>query len=186
MEKEIVFEGDPVLRAIAKEVPRDLFGSKKLYDIIANMQRALRNTEYGVAIAAPQIGVSYRIFLVRGFVMQNNEKNDEDEDVVFINPTIVRTSKATIEIDGEGCLSVPHIYGTVVRHEKVAVQAYDAQGKKFERGGSGLIAEIYEHEIEHLDGILFIDKAVNLREEIKKPTDNDEEEDNESTLKTHE
>lgn len=185
MKRDIVFEGDPVLRAVAKEVPHDLFGSDELHGIIADMRTALRGTQYGVAIAAPQIGISYRMFLVRGFVMQNNEKNDEDEDVIFINPTITRSSKARVEIDGEGCLSVPNIYGTVVRHEKVTVKAYNAEGKKFERGGSGLVAEIFEHEIEHLDGVLFIDKAVNLREEIKKPV-HEEEDENESTSETHE
>jgi peptide deformylase len=156
---KILSVGHPTLRKVAEPVPPALFQTDALTKIITDMGHALRATEHGVAIAAPQIGVSYRIFLVAGFVVAGNERNYDDPDMVFINPTITRRSRKKVVIDGEGCLSVPHVYGTITRSQKVTVTAYDESGKKFEYGGSELMAEIFEHEIDHLDGILFIDKA---------------------------
>lgn len=160
---EIVVEGNPVLREVAKEVPKKMFGTKELSDIVYRMSKTLRAAPHGVAIAAPQIGISYRIFLVRGYIMQNRERNDLDIDIAFINPRLVRHSRGKTPIEGEGCLSVPNVYGAVERYEKATVEAYDARGTKFERGGSDLLAEIFQHEIDHLEGILFIDKATDLK-----------------------
>lgn len=164
MDVPIVTEPNPILREVAKEVPKSMFGSTELADIVYRMSKALRGAPHGVAIAAPQIGISLRIFLVRGFVMQNHERNDVDLDVVFINPVLVNHSRGTIPVAGEGCLSVPDVYGTIERHEKATVEAYDVTGKKFQRGGSDLIAEIFQHEIDHLNGILFIDRASDLKQ----------------------
>lgn len=165
MTVKIVVQGHPVLRKKAQSVPKKMFGTDELHQIIANMSEALRATSHGVAIAAPQIAEPWRIFLVSGFVVAGNKRNLEDPDKVFINPTIKRRSRKKVEIEGEGCLSVPHTYGTIKRSEKVTVVAYDEQGNKFEYGGSDLMAEIFEHEIDHLDGILFTDKATKLWKE---------------------
>lgn len=162
MSDPIVTEGSPILREVAKEVPASLFGTVELSDIVYRMTKALRGAPHGVAIAAPQIGISYRIFAVRGFVMQGHERNDLDPDAVFINPTLVNHSRGMVPIPGEGCLSVPDVYGTVERYEKATVEAYDVTGKKISRGGSDLLAEIFQHEIDHLNGILFIDHAKEL------------------------
>lgn len=163
----IVIEGDPVLRAVAPAVPKELFGTKELASILEQMSQALREEPYGVAIAAPQIGVSLRIFMVRGYLLANLGRHDEGADAIddkaFINPTIIRRSKKKVEIEGEGCLSVPEVYGDVVRSLKVTVRAQDPQGKKFERGGVDVLAEAFEHEMDHLEGILFIDHATNIR-----------------------
>lgn len=162
MSDPIVTEGNPVLRGVATEVPAALFGTTELSDLVYRMTKALRGASHGVAIAAPQIGIPYRMFVVRGFVMHNHERNDLDPDAVFINPTLVNHSRAKVPIPGEGCLSVPDVYGTVERYEKATVEAYDVTGKKFSRGGSDLLAEIFQHEIDHLNGILFIDHATDL------------------------
>ncbi len=169
MPDQIVTEGAPVLREIAKEVPKSMFGTDELRDIVARMSAAVRATTNGVAIAAPQIGVSYRIFVARGFTLAGKkradlpkEEMDAYPDVAFINPKIIKRSRKKELIDGEGCLSVPHVYGTVKRAVQATVRAYDEQGKKFERGGAGLLAEIFEHEVDHLNGILFIDHAKDL------------------------
>ncbi len=161
-EREIVTEGDPVLRKIAVPVPKKLFGSKELDEILERMQHALRKEKSGVAIAAPQIGVSYRIFLVRGFALKKNARNDADNDVAFINPVFVKKTKTLVEMDGEGCLSIPGTFGTTLRSPKVVLRAYDAKGKKFERSGSDGVAHIFQHEMDHLDGILFTDHGTNL------------------------
>lgn len=172
MSDPILTKDAPVLRAIAAEVPNKMFGTKELADIVARMSASLRSTMNGVAIAAPQIGISLRIFVVSGFVLAGM-KRDEDgasdlPDVAFINPTIIKRSRKKERVEGEGCLSVPGIYGTVKRSTKATVRAYDMGGMKFERGGSGLLAEAFEHECDHLDGILFIDKATDLHEEPPK------------------
>lgn len=167
---KIVTQGHPVLRQKAKPVPKDMFGSDELKKIIADMSTALRETAHGVAIAAPQIAESWRIFLVSGFVVAGNERNLDDPDKVFINPKIKKRSRKKVDIEGEGCLSVPGMYGSIKRSEKVTVVAYDEHGKKFEYGGSELMAEIFEHEVDHLDGILFVDKATKLWKEAPQQT----------------
>lgn len=164
MADPIVLEGDPVLRQKAAEVSAAMFGTKELSSIVYRMSKTLRAAPIGVAIAAPQIGISYRVFVVRGFVMQGRERNDLDIDVAFINPRLTKHSRKKLPMEGEGCLSVPNVYGTVGRYEKTTVEAYDVFGKKFERGGADLLAEIFQHEIDHLEGILFIDKASDLKE----------------------
>lgn len=161
-------EGDPVLRQKAALVPESMFGTPEFTKMLADMKQALRDEPYGVAIAAPQIGISYRIFVVRGYVLEHMRRVDpganDFADVAFINPTITYRSEKKEVIEGEGCLSVPNIYGDIERSVRVRVVAQDEKGKKFLKNGSGLIAEIFEHECDHLDGILFIDKATNLHE----------------------
>jgi peptide deformylase len=155
-------EGSDVLRQTADAVAEDEFGTDELNEIITKMQEALHATDDGVAIAAPQVGVSKRIFLVRDAVLK--DRGDlGTKDKVFINPTITNTSQETVDIN-EGCLSVRDTYGEVTRHQQATVRAQDQSGEQFEVGGSGLLAQIFQHETEHLDGTLFVDKARNLRE----------------------
>lgn len=171
----IMQRDEPILRKIAKAVLTKEFNSPTLLDVIKRMNAALDSQEDGVAIAAPQIGESLRIFIVakRAFSIDIEENNGEkkitknekrvDRNMVFINPTITRASKQTQEME-EGCLSVRFLYGSVKRKTKVTVEAYDETGKKFTYHGSKLLAEIFQHEIDHLNGILFTDKATNVRE----------------------
>ena len=95
------------------------------------------------------------------------EKNDGDlkkyEDMVFINPKILKLSKSTKMMD-EGCLSVRYLYGKVKRSQKAMVEAYNENGKRFTKGGSGILAQIFQHEIDHLNGVLFIDTAVDVQD----------------------
>jgi peptide deformylase len=166
---QIVDRDDPVLRKTAKEVPTDEILSPKFQKIILDMKIALKSQDDGVAIAAPQIGASWRIFVVSARAQRlSKKKNGEDtavelEDLVFINPVILRLSKKKKKME-EGCLSVRWLYGQVERCEKVQLKAYDEKGELIERGSSGLLAQIFQHEIDHLDGVLFIDKAENLEE----------------------
>lgn len=133
------------------------------------MKEALRSQNDGVAIAAPQIGESWRIFVVSGRIFKRNidEEKTEDEveypDLVFVNPTINNLSKKAHYVE-EGCLSIRWLYGKVKRSDKTTVRAYDENGKLFTRGASGLMAQIFQHEVDHLDGILFTDKAKEVRE----------------------
>jgi peptide deformylase len=81
----------------------------------------------------------------------------------FINPVIVKKSRETQVLE-EGCLSIRYLYGKVRRSKKITVRAYDENGVLFERGASGLLAQIIQHENDHLDGILFVDKAMDVEE----------------------
>jgi peptide deformylase len=162
---------DPVLREVALPVAEKDFGTKKLEEIIKKMQKALHAEEDGVAIAAPQIGESLRIFVVAGSAVllakrKSGEADDAEktqEDLVFINPEIIKVSKKKKKME-EGCLSLRWLYGHVLRHEKVTIKAYTEAGKMLNVGASGLLAQIFQHEIDHLNGVLFTDKAENVRD----------------------
>ncbi len=170
--EEIVQVGHPVLRKVAQPVATKEITSPKIKEVIRRMKASLASQDDGVAIAAPQIGESFRIFVVSGKIFDDRFKRGKGipkgdkpshEDVVFINPEIIKLSTKTRWLQ-EGCLSVRPIYGEVKRALNATVKAHDEHGKKFERGGGGLLAHIFQHEIDHLDGILFIDKARNAHE----------------------
>lgn len=113
---------------------------------------ASRDHEVGVALAAVQIDQLYRIVIVRDDY--NDKKNQEF--TVFINPEITKR-EGEVEADFEGCLSVPNIYGKVPRHNKVRVKALDINGREFRVTAEGFLARIFQHEIDHTTGTVFID-----------------------------
>ncbi|HNW71626.1 MAG TPA: peptide deformylase [Candidatus Paceibacterota bacterium] len=163
-----------VLREEAKAVPIRDITTPKIQKIIKEMSQALLSQNDGVAIAAPQIGYSLQIFVVSGKIFHENfirgeatdnlPKEEIPEDLVFINPVISRLSREKIWVP-EGCLSVRWLYGKTHRSKKVTVTAYDKNGKKFTRGASNLLAQIFQHETDHLKGILFTDHAKDVKEE---------------------
>jgi len=179
----IVQQGDPVLRELAQTVPVKDITTPKIQKIISDMKEALASQKDGVAIAAPQIGIPLRIFVVSGLILRHADpdKYPDGEDMVFINPTITKLSKKKNEVD-EGCLSVRWLYGKIKRSAQASVSAYNEQGEKIERGASGLLAQIFQHETDHLDGVLFIDKAYDI-EEI--PPEKQNEEGDERLYDTH-
>lgn len=160
---KIVQRNNPILRKIAKPVDFKKISHKELSEIIEDMKLALNSQDDGVAIAGPQIGVSLRIFMASHRVFEMTKKYKDTKDKVFINPTITKSSKEKNEFE-EGCLSVRWLYGKVKRSLKATVEAYDENGKKFHMGASGLLAQIFQHETDHLNGVLFTDKAKNLQE----------------------
>jgi len=172
---EILQSENPVLRKIAKEVPVTLITKPKIQKIIRDMIVALNGESDGVAIAAPQIGVSLRIFVVSGRIFDEDfirgqgsiegdlYKKTRQKDLVFINPIIKKLSKDR-KLLSEGCLSVRPTYGKVRRATRATVEAYDENGKKITKDGVGLLAHIFQHENDHLDGVLFIDKAKDLHD----------------------
>ncbi len=157
------------MRKNALEVPIKEIRTPKIKKIIADMKVALAREEDGVAIAAPQIGYLLRIFVVSGRVAHLTGKAGKDEfrvdDSIFINPAIKKLSRKK-EMDEEGCLSVRYLYGKVKRSSKVTIEAYDENGKKRLTGASGLLAQIFQHEVDHLNGVLFTDKASDVEEII--------------------
>ena len=169
--REIVQDGASVLRQVAKAVPEDMFGTEDLSRLVADMAEALDAEPDGVALAAPQVGIAYRIFIVRKDrtlppppMSEGAEAPARAAEVeVYINPDITKTSRRRQHED-EGCLSVRGVYGTTNRHERVTIRARREDGARFERGGGGLMAQIFEHEMDHLNGVLFIDHAEHLLE----------------------
>ncbi len=151
---------DSVLRQEAGSIMQKEWGGEALKNIIQIMQQKLSVEDDGVALAAPQIGVSKRIFVV---APQAYTKETKWKPLVFINPSIIKASKKHEEMQ-EGCLSVRWIYGKTMRATSVTIEAYDSNGNKFTYGASGLIAQIFQHEIDHLHGILFIDNGYDLEE----------------------
>lgn len=127
---------------------------KNVNDGVLRLLDNMRDTLYeydGVGLAAPQIGVSRRVVVV-----------DTGNNLIeLINPEIV--SREGEQLGSEGCLSIPGIVGLVKRAEKVKVKATNRNGEEFTIEGSGLLARAFQHEIDHLDGILFIDKAIETR-----------------------
>ena len=147
------------LRVTSREITKKEFGTKELKEIISAMMKALSREDDGVALAAPQIGLPLQIFVVSP---KSYDVNAKWKPLVFINPKITKASKKMIDVQ-EGCLSVRWIYGTTTRHASVTIEAHDENGNKFTYGGSGLFAQIFQHEVDHLNGILFIDKAKDVQ-----------------------
>jgi peptide deformylase len=175
--KDVIVQiGHKVLKEVAKPVHKKDLGSPKLESLIKKMKEALAGEEYGVAIAAPQLGASLRLFVVAGRAFADDEEGDDEAPRVFINPEITRRSRKKSEM-AEGCLSVRGQYGTVPRHEKVTLKAIDEAGTPVLQHASGLLSQIFQHETDHLDGILFVDKASSVepweefRARIKKDHD---------------
>lgn len=180
--RTIVQVGDSVLRMTAREIPADEIGSPRVRDIINDMRTLLHAEEFGVAIAAPQVGESLRMFIVAGAGAlkrrRNEAKKDDEEsddsyfdgmpesDEVYINPVVVKMSRGKKE-KHEGCLSVRGKWGEVPRAEKATIRYLDENGRTQERGASGFLAHIFQHEMDHLDGILYIDKATSVYDDDK-------------------
>ena len=130
----------------------------EILKIVAEMEAATiswdnsRDHEVGVALAAVQIDKLYKIVVVR-----NNYDDKEDHSfTTFINPEITKF-EGKVEADYEGCLSVPNVYGKVPRHSKVKIKAINVKGQEFRVTAEGFLARIFQHEIDHTNGLVFID-----------------------------
>jgi peptide deformylase len=155
---KLVAQNHPALHTISEEITSEEFASGAVKKLLKDMRQAIKTYKVdgfaAVAIAAPQIGVAKRMFLIED---QSGEP-DRFPTIIAINPRIVKYSKKTHEV-GEGCLSVPDLYGLVKRHTNVTLEALDEDGKRFTRGAGGLLAQIIQHEYDHLDGTLFVERA---------------------------
>ena len=139
----IYLYGQPVLRKVAKDITPDY---PKIKELIANMYETMYNAD-GIGLAAPQIGVSLRMVVI----------DAGDGIVEMINPEIISKEGSCVNV--EGCLSVPNFDGEVERAKTVRVKYQDRNGKPIVLDATELLAIAVQHEIDHLDGILFIDKA---------------------------
>ena len=148
---KIITDPNPILRK--KSLPVADILSPKIQKLAKEMMETLLASEDGVGLAAPQVGQNVRVIVIR----------HKDADLVVINPKIVKRSILK-EWGEEGCLSVPGKYGEVKRNKQITVKFFNELGQEKVVEAKGLLAIIFQHEIDHLDGILFTDKARNIRD----------------------
>ncbi len=142
-------EGDPVLRQKAKPVERI---TRRIVKTLKEMEETMYAAE-GVGLAAPQVGLLHRMFVV----------DVGDGPLHLINPEFTWSDGSVV--DREGCLSIPGVWGYVERYERVRLAALDPKGKSVRLEAEGLLARALQHEMDHLDGILFTDKATGISRE---------------------
>lgn len=157
----IIAYGDPVLKKKAAEVPRDY---PKLKELISDMYETMYNA-HGVGLAAPQIGLSLRLFVTDGAPFEEEEVKDFKQ--VFINAQILEEDGEAWKFN-EGCLSIPQIREDISRLESIRIQYYDEDWNFRTETYEGLAARIIQHEYDHTEGILFVDKLSPLRKRILK------------------
>ncbi|MBI2612786.1 peptide deformylase [Candidatus Kaiserbacteria bacterium] len=171
---------NPALRKMARDIPISEIKTRRIQNLVREMRALLKKEEYGVALAAPQVGESLKLFIVSGRALARGSRNALDEpqddevrphrvmpDQVYINPELIKVSRGKKE-KHEGCLSIRGKWGTVPRAEKATIRAYDERGVRFTRGASGFLAHIFQHEMDHLQGILYTDKATKVYDEKEK------------------
>ncbi len=151
--REIIQDGHPTLRKVAKKVDPKEIADPLFQQLIDDMFETMYAAP-GVGLAAPQVNVSKRLFVM-------DIQDDESEAAVVINPKI-ELAEEEIEMT-EGCLSVVGYVGEITRFNHVAVSGLDRNGNKIRLEGHGLFAQCLQHEIDHLNGVLYVDRAKNLR-----------------------
>lgn len=164
----IVVYGSSVLREIAKEIPVDY---ANLPSLVSDMFDTMYKSD-GMGLAAPQIGKSLRIFVVDATALADEEPEMSDFKKAFINPKLEVLGEEMI-IMNEGCLSLPKIREDVERYNKVRITYFDENGDFHDEIFDGLKARVIQHEYDHLEGILFIDRIPPLRKKMLKGRLND-------------
>ena len=152
--RRILKYGEQELREPSKEVTKV---SRKIQDLVQDLLETMYNAQNGVGLAAPQIGVNLRVFVI-------DVREDEGtlNPIVFINPKIIKKSGQVVST--EGCLSFPDVYSDVTRAEYVMVKATDIKGRSFtlEAKDGSLLSRAIQHEFDHLNGVLFIDRCEDI------------------------
>ncbi len=159
--KEVLRMGHPVLRQKAAPVSLGKLGSKWIQSLVTDLQDTLESVG-GIGLAAPQIGVSYRVAIIR--ISGGPTRYGELSPVpltVYINPTLKVLDEASQGFV-EGCLSVPGLRGYVERPRRIRLHFRDLAGNSQEAEYSGFLATVFQHEFDHLDGLLFVDRMTNM------------------------
>lgn len=157
----IIAYGDPVLKKKASDIPKDY---PNLQQLIADMYETMYNA-HGVGLAAPQIGLSLRLFITDGAPFEEEEVKDFKQ--VFINAQILEEDGEAWKFN-EGCLSIPQVREDISRLETIRIRYYDAEWNFKTETFDGLAARIIQHEYDHTEGVLFVDKISPLRRRILK------------------
>jgi peptide deformylase len=157
--RTIVTLPDPVLKRKAHTVTKF---DKDLLTLLDDMVETMRDAP-GVGLAAPQIGLSDRIVVIEYYEREEDEENEDAPKKVWaiINPEIMKSSEETL-MGVEGCLSIPGLLGEVERHAEVQVKGLNRHGKPMKVKAKGWLARIFQHEIDHLNGVLFTERATRV------------------------
>lgn len=158
---EVIKEPNEILRKKSNEIDLDLILSEKIQNLIKDMIVTMYEDD-GIGLAAPQVGKNIRLFVVGKEAVKLDKKCGlELKDLILINLVWQKTSRKKV-VDTEGCLSVSKTFGKVKRYKNIEVKALDQKGKEIKFKASGFLARVIQHENDHLDGVLFIDKAKDI------------------------
>lgn len=162
--------GDPVLRRVGKDISKDY---PNLDTLIENMFETMYNA-YGVGLAAPQVGLAIRLFIIDTSPFAEDEDLSDQQRAflaglkkVFINPKIIQETGEQWSFN-EGCLSIPEVREDVSRCERIKIEYLDADFNKLVEEYDGLAARVIQHEYDHIEGILFTDKLSSLKKRLLK------------------
>ncbi|NMC39896.1 MAG: peptide deformylase [Bacteroidales bacterium] len=164
----IVVYGHPVLKKVAQDIDRDYPG---LQQLVSDMFETMYTAE-GIGLAAPQIGKSIRVFVIDGAPLADEEPDFANFKKVFINAKITEKSGEVVPMN-EGCLSIPNIREEVKRESFIRMQYYDENWNFYDETFDGYKARVIQHEYDHLDGVLFVEKVNPLRKRLIKGKLND-------------
>jgi len=156
--REIIFTPDPILRRKARKVTSF---DQDLQTLIDDMIETMRAAP-GVGLAAPQVGVCERLIVIEYGEEENGDSEKTPKKLfAVVNPEIIQASEET-EMGAEACLSIPRMVGDVERSKQVTVKGYNRHGKPVKTKARGWLARVFQHEIYHLEGILFTDRATKV------------------------
>ncbi len=156
--RPIVRLGHPALRSPAVEVPHEQIGSAELERLISEMVEAMHEAD-GVGLAAPQLGIGLQVFI---YLESADEEGGAAEIHVVINP-MIEPEPGDLEEEWEGCLSIPGLRGLVPRHPAVRVRGLDRHGEALDYCAQGFAARVIQHEFDHLNGVVFLDRMGDLK-----------------------
>jgi peptide deformylase len=155
---EVIRLGHPVLRSTAESVPEELFSSGRLHELGRDLVRTML-AEDGVGLAAPQVAEGLRLF---AYWLPGSDDAPEIEPTVVVNPEL-RVVDPTLEEGWEGCLSIPGLRGVVPRHRRIKVKGRNVEGEAMSFTADGFHARVIQHEYDHLDGVVFLDRMTSAR-----------------------
>jgi len=162
--------GHPVLRVKAKTVPPSEITGAAIQGLVDSMVETM-GEYHGAGLAAPQVHEGVRIFVAQLLADDEEDEGDGQDGtadpapdpgvIAIINPEITPVGRHTVD-DWEGCLSIPDLRGLVTRHRDIKLRGFDREGQRIEIEASGFMARVFQHETDHLDGVLFLDRMKTL------------------------
>lgn len=152
--------GNPLLRQQAKRLSKREILSEETHELIVDIKKTLKTKKYGVGLAAPQVGTAFALAVIqiRPTKMRPKLPKEKWAELVIINPKITKTSGRRQQL-WEGCISFTESFAKVPRYKKIELEYIDEKAKKHKKSFDGLLAHVIQHEVDHLNGILFVDKV---------------------------
>ncbi|HEY4964293.1 MAG TPA: peptide deformylase [Candidatus Saccharimonadales bacterium] len=153
--------GNPILRQKTAKLSSEQIKSEDVQNFIKDIQNTLSTKDYGIGLAAPQVGRSISLAVIALKPTPTRPDNKELK-MVIINPEIISTDSTEVGM-WEACISGSDIYGKAMRHENIRLKWHDETGKLHEQEFSGIVAQVIQHEVDHLNGVLFVDRVIDTK-----------------------